>query len=298
MQIQEAIPSVRVGDVTIMDIGEESEAVIVKKPPNQRFHYILHFVVSGKGYYETSNAQRNFTSPLDKNSVFAVYKYDSVRYYSDPADPLHYYWVGFDGAESEQILRHIGFSENLPVTEINSPERIAECFDRLFVYNGKKDKYLLASGFFMLVSELRECNARKILHNADENLNLILYQAENYIKMNFHKNIKVNDVVNALHIDRSYFSKLFKHRYNVSPHEYILSLRLLTAENLLKSGNYSIDQIISSLNFTDQKVFSKQFKAFFGFPPLKYKKMLQSRSGESENKNEHAAENKKNNKNN
>ena len=104
-------------------------------------------------------------------------------------------------------------------------------------------------------------------------------KAEHYIKLNIHNNIKVQDVADALNIDRSYFTKIFKNRFRTSPHEYIIRLRLREAEILLTSSNYTISQIAEQLNFSDVFSFSKCFKRQYKQSPSQLRKDFISSQG-------------------
>jgi AraC family transcriptional regulator of arabinose operon len=176
-------------------------------------------------------------------------------------------------------MNYIGFTEENPTLHIENPQEIIDTFQELFVaWKKKQDYYLLFSAFFKLVYLLRKnnrlANNLSVL-NTDNN---IFQKAEQYLQQNIHKNIKVTDLVTALHIDRSYFTKIFTKRFHETPHQYIFRLRMRNAELFLVSTDYSIKKIAELLNFSDVYSFSKQFKKIYHLAPSKYRKLYNNQS--------------------
>ena len=260
-------------DISIFDLGEETEAALRPDPLMQRAHFIIHFVLSGEGTYTNYNATGETNTNLKENTVFAIYKYDSVFYQSNPENPLHYCWVGFDGSESEKILEYLGFSQQHLTFESTNPTRLYKAFLHLFETYKKKDKYSLLSDFFHLMTVLREGNPIKssLEH---ESKNDLFVRMENYIKMHIMENIKATDIANFLHLDRCYFSTIFKKHFKMPPYAYIKQQKLFRAEILLRTTNYSVQEIATLLSFSDIYAFSAFFKKHYGVSPTQFKKSL------------------------
>lgn len=260
-------------DLMIVDIGEEDFAAIAKTKANHRSHNIIHFVVKGQGVFKTTGSNFTTEDTLTENVAFAVYPRNVVYYQSNPDDPLYYFWVGFDGKESEKILNYVGFSETKPVLTFDNTEKIIQAFRRLIsAWQMHQDKYLMFSEFYRLMHILRKNNRSMSQEIVQDTENDIFKRADEYIRRNIHQSIKISELVAELNIDRSYFSKIFKKRFNISPHKHILHLRLHQAKTLLISTNYTITQIVDLLNFADTYSFSKQFKKRFHFSPTEYRK--------------------------
>ncbi len=253
--------------IRLIDMGEESNAAMSVAPPHPRFHYIIHFVLSGAGRYTSSEVENE---RLSAGSAFAVYENHTVFYESEHNNPMHYFWIGFSGRDSENILSYIGFSKNAPVSELNNAAEVVEAFRDLFEAWKKEDRFFLFSKFYRLIALIREGN--KFPQNNAETDESILSLALNHMNLNLDKNYKINDLVNELCIDRSYFSKIFKKKYNVSPYQYFLRLKLQKAEYLLKNTSYTITQIGDMLGFTDHYTFSKAFKRRYGMSPITLRK--------------------------
>ncbi len=266
------IPALSTKNLTLMHIGEENFAAMKKSEPRQRADFIIHFVVKGKGIYLTKNDKTETKNELTENTAFAIYKYDTIYYHSDEDDPLHYFWLALEGDECENILNYIGFSKETPIIKLKNPEHIIKAFENLFKAWDQNEKYLLFSSLYNFIYVLKENNEFKN-EISNEETDTIFSNAINYIKLNIQKNIKVQDLIEFLHIDQSYFTKIFKKRFNVLPHVYIRKSRLQYAEFLIKTTNKNLSEIVELLNFTDVYSFSKLFKKEYGVPPSKYRQL-------------------------
>ena len=264
-------PAIDITNITISDVGEEIETYVHSKPARQRFRYIIHFVMEGEGTFKRSNSTLTTENKLTPNTVFGIYQNDTVCYNPLPNTTMHYYWVTFTGKESDALMQYIGFTEAQPTFICQNPALLTNAFQILLDVWNEQDRYAFVAAFFNLISTLRKCNKLKSDLNVYKTDNEIFAQAELFIKRNLRENIHVQDVAAALNIDRCHFSRIFKKRFDISPHDYINNLRLSEAENLLLLGNYSIAQIVEILNFPDIYSFNKRFKKCFECSPLQYR---------------------------
>ena len=104
--------------------------------------------------------------------------------------------------------------------------------------------------------------------------NAILDQAIGFIQDNIEKTIKIQDICEHLHISESYLHKTFAGKMKLSPNYMILLCKVKRAEQLLKTGNYSIKEISERLCFSSQYYFSTVFKRFYGVSPREFQNRL------------------------
>jgi DNA-binding response OmpR family regulator len=82
----------------------------------------------------------------------------------------------------------------------------------------------------------------------------------------------VDLLCDKMHVSRSVFYRKIKNLTNESSNDFIKSLRLKRAAQLLKDSDLSITQISYEVGFGDQKYFSKNFRKYFGISPSDYVK--------------------------
>lgn len=94
-----------------------------------------------------------------------------------------------------------------------------------------------------------------------------LLVAKNYIEANFDKKTEIEAIARIANISTFHFFRTFKQVFNISPHQYILNLRLKKAAQLLKKRQNSITDIAYQVGFADIHAFSKAFKKNYQVAP-------------------------------
>ena len=84
--------------------------------------------------------------------------------------------------------------------------------------------------------------------------------------------IKVQELADICFMSYATFSRYFKRVFNVSPTEYIMTLRIKNAKNLLRNTEKSISQIAQDCGFFDLSHFSHYFYEYEKTTPLKYRR--------------------------
>lgn len=114
-----------------------------------------------------------------------------------------------------------------------------------------------------------------LLENDQSNKNNnLLTPAVEYINNNYHdSDLSVSSLSKVCHVSECYFRRLFKQKYNISPKQYILSLKINKAKQLLKEGNLSVSQISDFCGFNNVFYFSKTFKSITHSTPSEFMKL-------------------------
>lgn len=85
-------------------------------------------------------------------------------------------------------------------------------------------------------------------------------------------NFEVRDMIEKIGMSKRVLYKKLQALTNMTVGNFVKSVRLQKAANLLLREDLNIADIAYSVGFTDRKYFSKQFKKVFGKSPSKYKK--------------------------
>ena len=92
-----------------------------------------------------------------------------------------------------------------------------------------------------------------------------------YLLKNYKKNdLTIKEIADKSFMSEVYFRRLFKEQYGVSPHKYIVDLRLQNAVGLISTGYYSLSEIAYMSGYNDYKYFSTEFKRNMGISPSEY----------------------------
>ena len=96
-------------------------------------------------------------------------------------------------------------------------------------------------------------------------------EAMNYVRGHYTDDINVESIADALKINRSYLSKLFKKNTGISLGEYIRKERIKAAANMLEFSDYTASEITEYLHFSSQSHFIQCFKKEMGCTPAQYR---------------------------
>nr|WP_276608230.1 helix-turn-helix domain-containing protein [Aquibacillus halophilus] len=115
----------------------------------------------------------------------------------------------------------------------------------------------------LLMSHLESIH--KLPHNSE------VVKAQKFVLTRINQKISLSDVAIFLHLNPSYFSRLFKKETGESFVEYVTRVKMERAKEMLDITSKTIEQISLDLGFDSKSYFLKVFKKFYGIPPKAYK---------------------------
>lgn len=146
--------------------------------------------------------------------------------------------------------------------------------DLIYVQNKKEPGYeLYMQGLVLaLISRLYGMTVNKV----DFDKKYLPYkknilEAKSYCEMNIDKRITVSDMAKAADLSESYFYVVFKNITGISPHEFLLQMRLEKVKFMLAATNTGIEEISSLCGFESQSYLNYIFKKKFDITPKKYR---------------------------
>lgn len=233
--------------------------------PAVREYYLIHYIMSGSGTYQTSSA----TYTLTKNHFFLIRPHEITYYIADEKDPWSYIWIGFTGNLAEPLLQTSGLADN---TNVQSAPFLRESFQSLL--NAQKlassTELYLCGKLYEIFALLQEANSPV---RQEKSSLIYVNHARDFMKANYAQPVHIGDIANMLGIDRRYLCRIFSKHSGVTPQEYLVNLRLDKAAALLTQFDYSVGEVAKSVGYEDLYNFSNMFKRKFGVSPLNYKRM-------------------------
>ena len=86
------------------------------------------------------------------------------------------------------------------------------------------------------------------------------------------ENLSIKDFANASNVSESSFRSLFKARFNMSPIQYRVKLRIERAISLLSEGDVTVSEVAYACGFENIGYFYRAFKSFTGQTPVSFMK--------------------------
>jgi AraC family transcriptional regulator len=95
-----------------------------------------------------------------------------------------------------------------------------------------------------------------------------------YIRDHFSEPIQLQDLAAVASLSPYYFSRLFVKETGVTPHRYLISMRISAAKYLLTASNLSVKEIAFQSGFKDESSFCSAFKKYEGSTPSEYRSTI------------------------
>ena len=92
-------------------------------------------------------------------------------------------------------------------------------------------------------------------------------KAVRYITEHYAEPLTISTVAEAVSLNAVYFGVLFKKETRCSFRDYLNTVRLNQAENMLRTGQWNVTEVAQSCGFADIFYFSRVFKKHKGIPP-------------------------------
>ncbi|MDF2597079.1 MAG: hypothetical protein K0R69_3420 [Clostridia bacterium] len=220
----------------------------------------ITYVIKGKAEYTIGNQ----TYIAKKGDLIYVPKNTYRTAINIPEDLMECYSANFflhdqmgqDISLPLPIISHIGI---LPKLVSSFHEMHGEWLNRNFGYM-LKVRSILCLILHQILNVL--LNENHLIQEDPRIKNSIHYMSTHYIEA-----ITITTMAELFHLHPVYYGNLFQRAMGMTFKQYLISLRLSYAENMLKSGEYSVSETAVQCGFSDIYYFSKVFKAKKGISP-------------------------------
>ncbi len=235
-------------------------------------HYVIHFVLSGKGKFSIGNKDYS----LEAGYGFVIPPDELTFYQADEQDPWTYVWVGFNGNMADELVKSMGLSVATPVFKSDKDKEFSKAVMDMMEHNtfGVAND-LRRSGqlylFLSLIAESAHIEDKGEMDKAD----YYVRRAVEFIVCNYCNLIKITDVADYVCINRSYLYTLFKNAMGMSPQKFLATFRITKAAELLQMTDLPVESIALSCGYSDPLVFTKSFKQMKEMSPSSYRKEMQ-----------------------
>lgn len=230
----------------------------VVKQENAAGYARIYYIKSGEVTYHDNGIKLE----LKSGSLYVFPSSLPYRIMHNPNKPINCLWFHVDVFPYD-IDRILEF--NLSERENHTMSMIISALDSEYnTERGKNQLYLLLTEA-MIQLIIRHPQVRK----PDASLIEIL----GYIRENiFSDTLSVKEVSKKFGYSQAHFIRLFHSGMNITPHQYIIRLRITAAAKLIEEGA-TASQAAVSCGYNDYKNFAKAFKKYYGIAPSQYLKL-------------------------
>lgn len=100
-----------------------------------------------------------------------------------------------------------------------------------------------------------------------------ILNAKIYMHDNFNTSLTIDAIAAEACLDKFHFLKLFKNYHGITPHQYLVKLRLEHAHSLLATGRYTVFDVCREVGFESHGTFTNLFKTNYKILPSQLAKI-------------------------
>ncbi len=250
----------------VVSFGHEKSWPGKMMGPRTVDRFILHYVLHGTGSFQGEE--------VHAGQFFFTHPYEAYSIYTDPEDPMEFYYIGIAGPGTEELMKSTGFLSIPKILPFGFAEEIVPALHpALYAPPSNRDlEHYFLSIFLSLVS----LHASENIANASDHRKMDAFhyykEALMFVQDYLLEGITPADVARHLHISPSYLRVIFSRYCKYSLRELLIRKRIECAASRLTFENISVAQVASLVGYNDYTLFSKLFKKYTGMSPLTYKK--------------------------
>ncbi|GGH71035.1 AraC family transcriptional regulator [Paenibacillus silvae] len=235
--------------------------------PGVRDSYIVHYIHEGFGTVYMGDREYRLT----KGDGFIILPETVIHYEADAHEPWTYSWFGFKGVQAKAFMQRAQLSAEHPIFKARDPETMAHLYDEMVQAGASPlpgGDVLHQSLLYRLIATLissapASAEDRRLLSTKET----YIRQAVQFMENRYSQRTSILDIAQAVGLDRTYLSGLFKERYGKSLQAFFLEYRMNRAAELLRNPALSVSEVAHSVGYTDPLLFSKMFKRVTGVSP-------------------------------
>ena len=250
---------------TLSSVGCSSDTNETHFGPARRNEYLIHYVISGKGYFNGT--------PVGKGEGFLINPGMYEHYFPDKEEPWSYLWFISHDPLMENLFEEYEADPDSKIFKFNNIHIVKNTVDLLTsAPNGMSFTAMQLTELFVTIyNNCVYSPTRSHVPSA----RLYVDFSKSYINSHLHLPLTVHNLCEKLGISQPYLYRIFKSELGCSPKEYISERRLISAKKLLSETDLLISMIASAVGYTDALAFSKFFSSFEKLSPTEYRKRTQ-----------------------
>lgn len=227
------------------------------------------YISSGTGRFESK-----FTSPVrvEPGTAFLLFPGVWHRYTPDLDTGWREHWIGFNGEAALRWRQSRFISPKNPLLKISAEDTVLAAFSRVMQSirtNRPALQQIMAGATSYLLGLFY--SAQQAQPAAQAHQSNAIESAISHIHAEFARDLNMKQLAEEIGVSYSWFRSTFVAHTGLSPHQYLLELRLVRARNLLAETNLSVKEIAMQTGFEDEHYFSRLFRRKMNLTPGQFR---------------------------
>lgn len=254
-------------DLFIVNVGEQQCPPAHAYGPARRSHYLIHFVLSGRGKLQC--AQGEFE--IGPGQGFLILPEEITYYQADKDTPWHYAWFGYRGKYAQTITAAAG---------LDAQHRIFTASDALSAWQILQDmradarelrlnQLAAAGGLMRFIAHIApQTDPQSTISAAKSYCDKALW----YLEGNYERAISIQETADFVGLSRSHLYRLMIAECGRTPKEALLHIRMRHARRLLRETTLSLEEIARLIGLQTGAQFGAAFRQMHHITPGQYRK--------------------------
>jgi transcriptional regulator GlxA family with amidase domain len=134
-----------------------------------------------------------------------------------------------------------------------------------------RETAIMASKFFVLDIAKTSQSPFIMFRGQKDHNDEAVKKAQEYIELNYHDKITVDDLCDMIGVGRRTFERRFKKATTNTIVEYVQRVKIEAAKKQLETGRKTVSEVMYEVGYTDTKAFRDVFKKVSGISPVDYR---------------------------
>ena len=240
--------------------------------PKGRVDFQLLYIASGIAHFYFDNDETDTVVPAGHMVLYRPKEPQRYVYYGN--EQTEVYWVHFTGNSTKKILAGYGITNEMRVLPTGTSLDYARIFKQMIHELQRCQTHypeiltlLLRQLFILIHRQLTREHTRKNDYLEEE-----MSLAMQFFNDNYNTEVNIEEYASARGMSVSWFIRSFKQYMGMTPMQYITSIRINKARELLRNTNCSVQEISNLVGYENPLYFSRIFRKQTGFSPSRYRK--------------------------
>ena len=225
--------------------------------------FLIIYIAAGKMRFASKNEY-----VARPGEIVLIDCYEPHAYYAEEETTA--YWLHFDGVMARQYFEQISLMHTSNEVIGIDGSKYRKSLQRLYDSYANQTPMSEPEQTVLLTEYLTGFMSQESVEKVDTPD--AIWESKNYILNHFAEPLSVDELAFMSGFSTYHYIRKFKEYMGITPHEYLMSVRLGNASYLLKNTVSSITDICYKCGYSSSSAFTTAFKREFGCAPKDYRR--------------------------
>lgn len=235
--------------------------------------YLIKYTISGEGYL-SYNSQTEY---IPQGSFFWIDCQNPQHYLTSPrTHEWRVVWVHFYGGESTYLYQKFLHLNGGNIGRLPPNNTVAQnMYSLISLYREQPPQSadILASSLVLQI--ISECVSSAARDDGSVQSRYVR-QAQDYLTANYKKKISLDDLAEAISLNKFYLQKLFLQETGLTPNHFLTNTRISRAKELLRMTKMPVSTIAEETGIENTSYFIRIFRRYEELTPSEFRRIWHS----------------------